>query len=706
MYSYPYDFLSDSGYLQVHTDHVPPVWAFKWSLTHLANGQFGQLFTGNLFYPLDTAVLFNINLLSTAFLSLPLYWATGDFFLCYKVSIYSSFILSSLGMFLLARQLGLDAVASVLAAIIFAFSDYREAISSYGHLVAMQWMPFTLLFIHKYFDHKRSIYLYWAALFFGLQTTACETYFILFSLVVLIFVIILGVQNNAFRLRSFYRDAATPFVLALIPPAFNYFPYWEVSRNFGFKRSIATQVFYGLPISSFLSVPSAKLFQPLNEWFGHSVGGSYPPGYTALMLTFAAVFILRKDVSPLSWMRKFDYFLIVSGTLTLIVWQFETIITEQALYRFPFLYDNPNVVPTAILSPLLLLITLRFCLSGFARSLYAGLKPHKTLFLYTALALFAFLVSMGPAIKTYGQNYLMANPLGIFLYFTFPGLSAIRAISRIGGLIPLGIAITAAISFIMLRDKLASKTMKRMFSILILSLLIFETFPAKGMNKPYRPDELNIPAEYVWLKNNAKGPVLEFPSPCFICDVNYMRWATYHMKPLVNGWGSYQWDGHEKMNQITDLSTLKSLRSLDAFGVRYLLIHKQNSTFPAWAREQIGDFHLVKRFDTALVYENENAQPKFLPDNYWERFSVSYHPVGENFWNLRLTFSSPDKHYVSKKKRVLPVEIRWENGFVQTVEIVFYPTLWRDGDTYSRVIKNSGGRISDIALGAPRTKEH
>jgi len=703
MYSYPHDIIGNFQASHVHTENVPAVWAFKWSLTHLANGQFGQLFTGNLFYPVNASVAFNVNLLSSAFLSLPLYWATGDFFLCYKVATFSSYVLGSLGMFLLARQLGLDIVASALASIIFAFSDYREAMSSYGHLVAMQWMPFTLLFTHKYFDEKKITCLYWSALFFGLQTTACATYFILFSLFILVFVIILGTQNNVLRSRRFYRDAAAPFALALAPAVYNYLPYLEASHNFGFKRSIATQAYYGLPIFSFLSVPDVKIFKFLNEWFGHSAEGGFSPGFIALMLTFAAVFILRKNVSPLSWIRRFDFFLVVAVALTLFAWQFKPVISEKALHSFPFLHDNPTVVPTAILSPLFLLITLRLFLSRFARSLYAGLRPHKILFIYTALALFAFLVSLGPVVKTYDQNYLMANPLGIFLYFTFPGLSAIRAISRMSGLIPLTIGITAAISFIMLRDKLGSKIRKGVFSVLILALLLFESFPLKGFNKPFNSDELHVPKEYVWLKNNAKGASLEFPSPCFVCDVHYMRWATYHMKPVVNGWGSYQWEGHKKLHEIKDLSSSMSLRTLDAFGVRYLIIHKENAVFPVWAQEKIGRFNLVETFDSALVYENINTQPQFLPYNYWEKLSASYFPTTENSYTLTLTFLSPDKHYVSVNKKILPITIHWKDGSAQNIQFSYYPTLWRNGDTHSKTIKSEGREISTITIGRSTT---
>ena len=64
-----------------------------------------------------------------------------------------------------------------------------------------------------------------------------------------------------------------------------------------------------------------------------------------------------------------------------------------------------------------------------------------------------------------------------------------------------------------------------------------------------------------------------------------------------------------------------------------------------------------------------------------------------------LIFESPDKYYVSRKKKILPIEIRWANGSVQNTEIVIYPTLWRDGDTYSQTVEQAGEGLPEIILG-------
>ena len=118
-------------------------------------------------------------------------------------------------MYLLSRQLNFDTVPSILAAFIFSFSEYRIGTYTYGHFPIMQWMPFTLLYIHKYFDQKKCFNLYVAAIFYALQATASAHYFVLFSLFLLVFIAIIAFQNNALASRWFYKDAVLPFVLAM-----------------------------------------------------------------------------------------------------------------------------------------------------------------------------------------------------------------------------------------------------------------------------------------------------------------------------------------------------------------------------------------------------------------------------------------------------------------------------------------------------------
>jgi len=143
----------------------------------------------------------------------------------------------------------------------------------------MQWMPFTLLFVHKYFDEGKRFSLYWASLFYVIQITASEHHAIFFSILILLFAFILGSQRGSLRSKKFFRDAVPPVLIAGTVAAIYFFPYLQVAHEFGFQRDIAEQSAYGAALVTFFSLPnsyflgpsigSASCVHPTESWHIH-----------------------------------------------------------------------------------------------------------------------------------------------------------------------------------------------------------------------------------------------------------------------------------------------------------------------------------------------------------------------------------------------------------------------------------------------------
>ena len=268
----------------------------NWQLSQMSSGNFDQLFTGNSFYPLERPIYFNASTFSTAVLTLPIFLVTKDPYICLQAAIFFSYILCSSGMVLLARNLRLDYVASFLAAFIFSFSAPRFNVSHYLHLITIQWMPFVLFFVHKYFDKGKRIYIYWAALFYLMQITASAYHGIFFSMLLLLFVVILFFQQNNFTFKKIILDVA-PLALIIGTVAWVYFtPYLQEANEFGFKRSIVDQSTYGAPLATFFSLPDSYFFGSWTSNFRH-IDGSTSPGYLSIILTTLGILILGKKKS-------------------------------------------------------------------------------------------------------------------------------------------------------------------------------------------------------------------------------------------------------------------------------------------------------------------------------------------------------------------------------------------------------------------------
>lgn len=680
MYSYPFDIFSRGAFMG-GTDISLSMWILNWQLRHLSSGNYAELFGGNMFYPLDNSVVFSVNMLSTAVLNIPLFLITGNSELSYNASNFLSFILCSASMFLLARSLKLDVPAAIVASLVFSFSEFRLYIHSYLNLTSMQWMPLTLLFIHNYIEQGKKAHLYWASLFFSLQITASAHHGIFFSIIVLAFAAILCFQQKIWCWEKFLSDAVGPVIITVIVGAVCYFPYLKVSHNFGFSRPFSEQIRYGADLETYLSAAHSYFLGPLTARFGH-IEGYASPRFTALFLTAAAIVLYRTPVARLTFIRKLDVGLILMAVVSFFIWQTQAAWIPLFAKVFPFTRSWDHLVwQLIILTPVTWLTAIRLSLTRIIRSLFSGLRRQNIFFLYFAIALLAFLISLGPAIKVNGFEFSL-NPVTTFLFFVFPGFDSIRAISRMSGLVPLGLAITSGMGLMLIGQRIGSVYSKKLLYYFFIGLLLFEIYPAKGINPPYKKTE-PAQAEYVWLKDQVgAGPVLEWPmhSP-FDGEALYVERSNIHKKPLVNGFGSYQWRGHKKLSKMKDLSQQETLLSLYAFGVQYLLIHRIGRQFPTWATEKIGKFQRSKNFDNTLIYENKNARTQFLPDAYWKHFDPSIERRDKSHCKLVLTFKSPEIYYVSKRRKAIKIRLEGEGDLLlEEKDLILYPDLWRDGD--------------------------
>jgi len=91
-FSYPLDVFSRHNFFN-GDDRIIPLWVLNWQLTQLSSGNFDQLFTGNILYPIDNIVRQSHPVFSTVLFTLPVFLVTKDPYICFAVATYSSYIL-------------------------------------------------------------------------------------------------------------------------------------------------------------------------------------------------------------------------------------------------------------------------------------------------------------------------------------------------------------------------------------------------------------------------------------------------------------------------------------------------------------------------------------------------------------------------------------------------------------------------------------
>ena len=99
-------------------------WALAWDATHL----FGRgWWNANIFSPQPLALAYSDHLAAQALQVLPIYRWSGNPILSYNVALLATFVLSGVGMFLLARDLTGSRSAAWVAGLAYTFTRTESA---------------------------------------------------------------------------------------------------------------------------------------------------------------------------------------------------------------------------------------------------------------------------------------------------------------------------------------------------------------------------------------------------------------------------------------------------------------------------------------------------------------------------------------------------------------------------------------------------
>ena len=126
-------------------------WVLSWDVHQLLREPM-HLFDANIFYPLRHTLAYSEALVSEALLLLPLAPLTPNPALLHNTTLLLSFVLGSVGAFLLIRHVTGDRLAAFLGGLIFAFAPYRFWQIDRLHALCVHWTPYLFLALDGYLE--------------------------------------------------------------------------------------------------------------------------------------------------------------------------------------------------------------------------------------------------------------------------------------------------------------------------------------------------------------------------------------------------------------------------------------------------------------------------------------------------------------------------------------------------------------------------
>jgi len=265
------------------------LWTLGWDAYAFLH-QPGHIFDANIYHPYANTLAYSENLIGSALVSSPVIWLTGNILLGTNLAALLSCLLCGLGGYLLARRLHLGVAGAFVCGLIFAFAPPRFVRMGQLHMTAMQWIPFSLAFLHSYFEQGRRRDLLAAIGFFSLQALSSghgATYLTISIVMLIAWQLAFGAP---LALRQRLSDFGVAGAYLIAPAVWVMLPYRLAQSEAGLRRGYLSDA---LPtMESFFASPSRfHEFLQARFWgpFAHEADAYLFPGILAMVLAIIAI---------------------------------------------------------------------------------------------------------------------------------------------------------------------------------------------------------------------------------------------------------------------------------------------------------------------------------------------------------------------------------------------------------------------------------
>jgi hypothetical protein len=584
--SYPLALHPASRVLGPGTDPDLWMWTLAWDV-HAFTHQPWAIFDANIFYPAHYALAYSENLIGSALLAAPIIWTTHNPVLAMNLVVLGSTVLCACGAYLLGRRLGLEPPAAIATGLIFGFAPARFLRIEQVHLATIQWVPFGLAFLHRYWDERRPADLRLFAACFSLQalTSGHGAAFLTVASAALIAYRLACGDRPALSGRL--RDLGWSGALLLLPVGLLLFAYHAAHAEVpALHRKLDD---FGVSLSSYFASGShvdTAIFSRLPHWMTDTAPDAYLfPGYLPLLLAL---------VPLLAWPRRGAA---AAATRPGRMWRHAGTALELLIALFVaaglFAWRSPDPVlriggidmftarrawrPWAVVvglvaarvaltrqAPLRLRARLEGSAAGWTRW-WRIHGRHATVF-YAGLTLLSVWLTLGP-------------PLGLWRWvYWLPVFDFLRVPSRFVLLEILGLAVLAGFGLERILNKVRAS--RRSALAAVVGALLVAEFVAAPLAP--QPDRIEIPPIDQWLNSLPKPFVIaEVPVTDSRSDVTnarrntlYMLYSMAHWQKTVHGYSGVEPAGYKRLYwQLTTFPDPASLRSLTDLGVTYIVMH-------------------------------------------------------------------------------------------------------------------------------------
>ncbi len=631
-------------------DSLLNMWILGWGVENVPwvlTGQMrlGDFWDANIFHPEPLALSLSEHLFGQVIQILPVYYLTGNLILSYNLLFLSSFVLSGLGMYLLARDMLGEGPAAFIAGLIYAFVPLRIAQVAHIQSLSSQWMPLALYGFRRFVfeggpgfraptrapaspgqlgHHRlRLLPLAGGTAALLMQNWSCGYYLVFFTPFIVLFVlhqVFTSGRTRDWRVWALLIGAAA-IVAAGTWPFLSL--YLEGRRVHGFERTTSEVITYSADVYSYFTASDA-----LRVW-GQAVQ-AYPKAEGELFFGFVPWLLALAAVTGLVGLKPSPTTVpaVVGPGFGLTTKILAAIIVIQLAGFIGILFTGGFITsfagipiratnPSRILLGVAIAVGLVLAISRQARQ-HARRAWQSPLTLALALTVLALWLSLGPLPQSRGR---VLPALGLYglLYDYVPGFDGLRAPARYAMIAAVFLAVAAGYGAAALARRLGRPTLT---AVVIGGAFVIEAaFAPMPINYTWGEGEIqppprvepqsSAPAVYRQLASMSEAKIVtEFPFGDPAWELRYVYYSTVHWKRLVNGYsGAFPQSYRVRVARLQQAAENPDAawQALRDTGTTHVIVHE--AAYPSGGAEFVKQWLIAHgaiehgRFRTDVLFE-------------------------------------------------------------------------------------------------------
>lgn len=567
-------------------DNLSYLWKLWWFKHALFERHCNPLFNPEVFYPTGYDLQSDETSLANVLIGMP-FILFGSDVMGFNALIILSYILSGLGMYLLAYYITGNRIAGLAGGVFFAFAPYRAYVVGAGWInsIGTQWLPLMLLYVEMAIRKRVWTRGAMTGFFYALTGLSSWYYAWLGAILLLLYVLLRARPWQEYLNGRQLWACLLAFALVTAglfgPVVFS----MVCSRAAIGSPGVPLSDGPGMSLDDFV-VPS--LYHPfwgphLLEWRNGIV-----PGYPFWIY----------GLGYLGW--------VVLGLAALAIWRWRRGSVQ-----------SEGLVALVIISVVCAVLALGPLLHVAGRRVYISVPATVETLFNRAIGFVSRRFALHPTAAYYhfhkpGTIWLPMPTY--FLYLWVPTFNMMRIWARFGLLTTLAVCAIAAMGVTCLLENVRRQYARWAIVVIVMGLAMadFATMPLSYgrsliVEQPYD----------VWLREHAsEGPVMAFPPLEVAMSTTLLYSTKFHGRPVCYGFTSfYPPHFQEAVTKLWGFPDEASLTVLKRWGVRYVMVFSSRYEPSTWRDmlvrlEAEPSLRLVARCEEKPIFEDDRLDSR------------------------------------------------------------------------------------------------